>query len=63
MRGDRYFLAAGSVEAWRAWSARICQMRMEEGRGEPRLGGAWDGLIVLQPELRSEDLQAWWDCP
>ena len=63
MRGDRYFLAAGSPEEWQAWSARICESRMADGRGEPRFGGAWDGLIVLQPELRSEDLEVWWDCP
>jgi hypothetical protein len=63
MRGDRYFLAMGEVEQIQAWSRAICESRAEEGRGAPRLGGAWDGLIVLQPELRSEDLEAWWDCP
>jgi hypothetical protein len=61
--GDRYFLAQGSMEKIRSWSAAICQNRRQQGKGLPRFGGAWDGLIVLQPELESEDLEAWWDCP
>ena len=61
--GDRYFLARGQLDEVRAWSADICQSRGERGLSSPRLGGAWDGLIVLQPQLTSETLMAWWDCP
>jgi len=61
--GDRYFLAHGQPEEVRAWSTEICRLRTERGQSPPRLGGAWDGLIVLQPSLTSEVLRSWWDCP
>ena len=61
--GDRYFLGQASVDAVRLWSKQVCDALKLDGR-EPRLlGGAWDGLVGLQPQTRTEELEAWWDCP
>jgi len=42
-----------------AWSRRVCAART----GSPRLGGAYDALSVLHPDLGVEQSRVWWACP
>ena len=57
-RDDRLVVLLGAPEAARAWTAALC----EQG-GAPRLGGAWDGLAILHPDLGAQAATAWWGCP
>ena len=40
----------------RAWVAAVCA---DAALPTPRVGGAWDGLAVLHPDLGAEVGEAW----
>jgi len=53
-RGERHALLVGTPSAVSTWSTGHC---------DARLGGAWDALSVLHPEMGVEETRQWWACP
>jgi hypothetical protein len=56
LQGHGFYVARTTAALTRDWSAKTCGL-------EPRVGGAWDALSVLHPELATTDVGAWWACP
>jgi hypothetical protein len=53
--GDRHRVLVGDEPAVGAWLSRLCADRSTP----PRLGGAYDGLVPLHPELPASRVAAW----
>lgn len=58
-RGDRHLLLRGTQDNVAVWSQQFCEARTNR----PRLGGAYDALSVLHPEMGVEHSRTWWACP
>jgi len=54
--GRGFTVARAGVDAVRDWSRQFCGMDI-------RIGGAWDALSVLQPDITTEEAELWWECP
>ena len=55
VEGHGFAAVYATQPAIRTWSESVCQRT-------PKLGGAWDALSVLQPELTVNEVRDWWAC-
>ena len=58
-RGDRHRLLVGTAAELQAWTAALCA---SPDLPAPRLGGSWDGLVLVRPELGAGASAAWLGC-
>ena len=56
LAGHGFTVARAPVDTVQIWSRQFC--------GESaRLGGAWDALSVLYPNMTTDEAGLWWECP
>ena len=56
LQGHGFYVSHSNGAATRSWSSEACDLA-------PKVGGAWDAISVLHPELATTDVGAWWACP
>ena len=54
--GHGFQVRFSDTESVRKWSHGLC-------RADIKLGGAWDALSVLAPNMTTNDSTGWWECP